>query len=152
MNQAGYAFVLLTQPDREGETLDPFFYSGLLDGVILFQVRRHDPRIEALKDAGLPFVLIGQTADNTGLAYVDIDIIAAMTWCVSHLAELGHRHIACLHQDDPEFGFGARYWLDTGWRVWITVSSRSFVLAPFRRKADSRQPSPCCKSIPRSLA
>jgi DNA-binding LacI/PurR family transcriptional regulator len=108
VNQAGYAFVLLTQPDRTGGTLDPFFYSGLLDGVILFQVRRHDPRIEALRDAGLPFVLIGQTADNTGLAYVDIDIIAAMTWCVSHLAELGHRHIACLHQDDPEFGFGAR--------------------------------------------
>ena len=75
---------------------------------MLMQVRGHDPRIEALKDAGLPFVLIGQTADNTGLAYVDIDIIAAMTWCVSHLAELGHRHIACLHQDDPEFGFGAR--------------------------------------------
>ena len=108
VNQAGYAFVLLTQPDRTGGTLDQFFYSGLLDGVILFQVRRHDPRIEALKDAGLPFVLIGQTADNTGLAYVDIDIIAAMTWCVSHLAELGHHHIACLHQDDPEFGFGAR--------------------------------------------
>ena len=79
VNQAGYAFVLLTQPDRTGGTLDPFFFSGLLDGVILFQVRRHDLRIQALKGAGLPFVLIGQTADNTGLAYVDIDIIAAMT-------------------------------------------------------------------------
>jgi DNA-binding LacI/PurR family transcriptional regulator len=108
VNRAGYAFVLLTQPDRTGGTLDPFFYSGLLDGVILLQVRRHDPRIDALKDAGLPFVLVGQTADNTGLAYVDIDILAAMAWCVSHLVELGHRHIACLHQDDPEFGFGAR--------------------------------------------
>lgn len=108
VSQAGYAFVLLTQPDRAGDALAPFFHSGLLDGVILMQVRRHDPRIVALQDAGLPFVLIGQTADNTGLAYVDIDILAAMTCCVSHLADLGHRHIACLHQDDPEFGFGAR--------------------------------------------
>ena len=107
-SQADYAFVLLTQVDRSGDALVPFFHSGLLDGVILLQVRRQDPRIEALKEVGLPFVLIGQTADNTGLAYVDVDIVAAMTRCVSHLADLGHRHIACLHQDDPEFGFGAR--------------------------------------------
>ena len=107
-SQAEYAFVLLTQVDRSGDALVPFFHSGLLDGVILLQVRRHDPRVAVLKEIGLPFVLIGQTADNTGLAYVDVDIVAAMTRCVSHLADLGHRHIACLHQDDPEFGFGAR--------------------------------------------
>ena len=55
MSQAGYAFVLLTQPDREGSALDQFFYSGLLDGVMLMQVRGKDSRIDALKDAGLPF-------------------------------------------------------------------------------------------------
>lgn len=108
VSQAGYAFVLLTQPDRAGNALAPFFHSGLLDGVILMQVRQQDPRIAALRAAGLPFVLIGQAADNTGLAYVDIDITAAMAQCVSHLADLGHCHIACLHQDDPEFGYGAR--------------------------------------------
>ena len=103
-------------------------------------MRRHDPRIEALKDAGLPFVLIGQTADNTGLAYVDIDIIAAMTWCVSHLAELGHRHIACLHQDDPEFGFGAR--VLAGYRTACAdhgLSASRSSLRAFRRKAGSRR-------------
>lgn len=108
VSQAGYAFVLLTQPDRAGDGLAPFFHSGLLDGVILMYVRQQDPRIAALQAAGLPFVLIGQTADNTGLAYVDVDILAAMAQSVAHLAGLGHRHIACLHQDDPEFGFGAR--------------------------------------------
>lgn len=108
VSQAGYAFILLAQPDRAGDALAPFFYSGLLDGVILMQVRQQDPRIAALESAGLPFVLIGQTANNTGLAYVDIDILAAMARCVAHLADLGHRHIACLHQDDPDFGYGAR--------------------------------------------
>jgi DNA-binding LacI/PurR family transcriptional regulator len=108
VSQAGYAFVLLTQHDRAGGALDPFFQSGLLDGVILMHVRRQDPRIEALQKAYLPFVLIGRTVDNTGLAFVDIDILAAMTRSVAHLVGLGHRHIACLHQDDPEFGFGAR--------------------------------------------
>jgi DNA-binding LacI/PurR family transcriptional regulator len=68
-------------------------------------VQRHDPRIVALKDAELPFVLIGQSAEETGLAYVDIDIDAAMAASLSHLTGLGHQRIACLHHDAPEFGF-----------------------------------------------
>jgi DNA-binding LacI/PurR family transcriptional regulator len=103
--QAGYAFVLLTQVDRSGDALVPFFYSGLLDGVILMHVQRHDSRVTALKDAELPFVLIGQSEEETGLAYVDIDIHAAMRQSLRHLVALGHRHIACLHHDEPEFGF-----------------------------------------------
>jgi len=103
--QAGYAFVLLTQIDRAADALVPFFYSGLLDGVILMHVQRHDPRIIALKDAELPFVLIGQSEEERGLAYVDIDIYAAMSESLSHLVGLGHRRIACLHHDEPEFGF-----------------------------------------------
>jgi DNA-binding LacI/PurR family transcriptional regulator len=137
VSQAGYAFVLLTQPEREGNTLEQFFYSGLLDGVILMQVRGHDPRVEALKKAGLPFVLIGQAADNTGLAYVDIDIVAAMTRCVSYLAELGHRHIACLHQDDPEFGFGTRTLV--GYRTACAALGLSAVLRPCGLSTDGGQ-------------
>ena len=128
VSQAGYAFVLLTQPDREGSALDQFFYSGLLDGVILMQVRGNDSRIDALKDAGLPFVLIGRTADNTGLAYVDIDIVTAITRCVTYLAELGHRQIVCLHQDDPEFGFGAR--MLTGYRTACADRGLSAIMRP----------------------
>jgi DNA-binding LacI/PurR family transcriptional regulator len=128
VSQAGYAFVLLIQPDREGSVLEQFFGSGLLDGVVLLQVREHDSRIDALKEAGLPFVLVGRTADNTGLAYVDIDIIAAMTRCVSYFAELGHRQIACLHQDDPEFGFGAR--MLVGYRTACAAHDLSAVLRP----------------------
>ena len=137
VSQAGYAFVLLTQPDREGNTLDQFFYSGLLDGVILMQVRGHDPRVEALKEAGLPFVLIGRTADNTGLTYVDIDIVAAMTRCVTYLAELGHRQIACLHQDDPEFGFGERTLI--GYRTACATHGLSAVMRPCGLSTESGQ-------------
>lgn len=108
VSRAGYAFVLLIQPDRADGTLEHFFHSGLLDGVMMMHVRRHDSRIDSLKEAGLPFVLIGRAADNTGLAYVDLDIAAAMTRCVSYLVELRHRRIACLHQDDLDFGFGMR--------------------------------------------
>jgi len=106
VTQAGYAFVLLTQVDRSGAALVPFFHSGLLDGVILMHLQRHDRRIAALKEIGLPFVLIGRPEDETGLAFVDIDIDAAMNQSLAHLVALGHRHIACLHHDDPEFSFG----------------------------------------------
>ena len=39
----------------------------------------------------------------------------------------------------PNLASARVYWLGTGWRVRITVSPQSFVLAPFRRRADSRQ-------------
>ncbi|MCX7670553.1 MAG: LacI family transcriptional regulator [Anaerolineae bacterium] len=108
INQSDYAFVLLTPPDRRGDNLMRFIQSGLLDGVILMQVRLHDARVEALRRADLPFVLIGRCQDNTGLTFIDLDIDLALRLCVDHLAALGHRHLAYLHLDDPELGFSAR--------------------------------------------
>jgi len=108
INQANYAFVLLTPPDRHADHLNHFIQGGLLDGVILMQVRLQDPRVEALQRAGLPFVLIGRCQDNTGLTFVDLDVALALRLCVDHLVELGHRELAYLHLNDPELGFAAR--------------------------------------------
>lgn len=108
VNQARYAFVLLTPPDRRGDNLTRFIESGLLDGVILMQARLHDARVEALRQAGIPFVLIGRCQDNTGLTFVDLDIDLALRLCVDHLVGLGHRDLAYLHLDDPELSFAAR--------------------------------------------
>jgi DNA-binding LacI/PurR family transcriptional regulator len=105
INQANYAFLLLTHPQKDPDHLERFAQSGLVDGFILMQVHLHDPRVEMLKEAKIPFVLVGRCADNTGLPYVDADIEQGLSQCVDHLAELGHRSIAYLHQDDPEFGF-----------------------------------------------
>lgn len=108
VNQANYAFILLTPPDRRGDNLMRFVHSGLLDGVILMQVRLHDVRVEALQKTDMPFVLIGRCQDNAGLTFIDLDIDLALDRCVGYLAELGHRHLAYLHLDDPELGFSAR--------------------------------------------
>ncbi len=108
INQADYAFVLLTPPDRRGDNLTRFIQSGLFDGVILMQVRLHDPRVEALRRVGLPFVLIGRCQDNAGLTFIDLDIDQALRLCVTHLVELGHRHLAYLRLDDPDLGFAVR--------------------------------------------
>lgn len=137
VSRAGYAFVLLTQPDRAGDGLGSLLHSGLLDGVILMYVRQQDPRIAALQAVGLPFVLIGQTADNTGLAYVDVDILSAMAQSVAHLVGLGHRHIACLHQDDPDFGFGAR--MLTGYRASCATHGLAPVTRPCGLSTESGQ-------------
>jgi DNA-binding LacI/PurR family transcriptional regulator len=108
INQANYAFVLLTPPERRADNLARFIQSGLLDGVILMQVRLQDPRVETLRWAGLPFVLIGRCQDNTGLTYIDLNIDQGIHQCVEHLAALGHRNLAYLRLADVELGFAAR--------------------------------------------
>jgi len=107
-NQENYDFLLLTHAAPGHENLRRVVQSGLVDGVILLQVRMVDPRIEILREANLPFVLFGRCADNAGLVYVDMDVEHAMHECVAHLAELGHRHIIYFHQDDRGFGLVER--------------------------------------------
>jgi DNA-binding LacI/PurR family transcriptional regulator len=108
INKANYAFMLQTYPADDVDSLRRFVASGLVDGFILMQVRLEDPRVDMLRQAGIPFVLVGRCADNQGLTYVDIDIVDAMKQCVTHLAHLGHQQIAYLHQDAQDFGFTYR--------------------------------------------
>ncbi len=105
INQADYAFMLLTHPADDVDSLRRFVANGLVDGFILMQVRLEDPRVGMLQQAGIPFVLVGRCADNEGLTYVDSDIADSMTQCIGYLAELGHQYIAYLHQDAHDFGF-----------------------------------------------
>jgi DNA-binding LacI/PurR family transcriptional regulator len=108
INQANYSFVLLAHSDRNDQKLQQFASSGLIDGVILMEVNIHDERVELLQREGIPFVLIGRTADNTGLTYVDTDVAQAMEDCFQHLSAQGHTQIAYLHKDDPEYGIANR--------------------------------------------
>jgi DNA-binding LacI/PurR family transcriptional regulator len=85
-----------------------FAQSGLVDGFILLEVYMRDERVEMFQREGIPFVLVGRCADNTGLHYVDVDIEYGMEQSVTYLAELGHRSIAYLHKDDPDYGFAVR--------------------------------------------
>jgi DNA-binding LacI/PurR family transcriptional regulator len=108
INQADYAFILLAHSDRDPENLVRFAQSGLVDGFILMEVYMHDDRVNMLQREEIPFVLVGRCADNSGLHYVDVDIESGMEQFVSHLTGLGHRSIAYLHKDDPDYGFAVR--------------------------------------------
>lgn len=79
-----------------------------VDGVILMEIRLDDPRVERLQRARMPFVLIGRTAQPSGMCWVDIDSATLISRCVDHLADLGHRHIALINRS-PELvsaGYG----------------------------------------------
>ena len=67
----------------------------------------NDARVERLKEAGSPFVMIGRTADTTGIDYVDVDFGAAVEKSLKHLAELGHRCVALFNfpPDQLEAGY-----------------------------------------------
>lgn len=108
INKANYAFMLQTSPADDVDSLRRFLASGLVDGFILMQVQLEDPRVQMLQRTGIPFVLVGRCADNTGLSYVDIDTLDAMTQCVNHLTALGHEQIAYIYQDVDGFGFAHR--------------------------------------------
>jgi DNA-binding LacI/PurR family transcriptional regulator len=83
-------FTAATDP----ESIVRLVSSHRADGVILMETLAHDERIERLKASGLPFSVIGRTADPGDMSYVDLDFGAAVRRGLEHLVELGHRSIA----------------------------------------------------------
>ncbi len=88
-----YALLLSTSP-TDPEEITRIVARGRADGVILMEMLAEDARVERLKQVGDPFVLIGRTADTTGIDFVDVDFGAAVRTSLLHLAELGHRCVA----------------------------------------------------------
>jgi DNA-binding LacI/PurR family transcriptional regulator len=101
-----YALLLSTSP-ADPDEIASVVGRGRTDGVILMEMLAHDARVERLKEASCPFVMIGRTADPSGLDYVDVDFGAAVEKSLKHLAELGHRCVALFNfppeQVDAEY-------------------------------------------------
>lgn len=66
------------------------------DGLILMKVALHDWRVDLLREHDYPFVMIGRTENNQGLAFIDLDFENAIREAYAHLAGLGHHHIGFL--------------------------------------------------------
>ena len=101
-----YALLLSTAVAEPG-TIVRLVASHRADGVILMETLADDPRVKELQAAGLPFSLIGRTADTSGISYVDIDFGDAVRTSLAHLVELGHRTIALFNfpQDQLDAGY-----------------------------------------------
>jgi len=86
--------LLLSTAATDPETIAQVVSRGRADGVILMETLLDDKRVERLQQDGYPFVLIGRTADTSGISYVDMDFGAAVETALAHLARLGHRCVA----------------------------------------------------------
>jgi DNA-binding LacI/PurR family transcriptional regulator len=101
--------VLLVTADEGPAGLRRIDASALVDGLILMDVELDDDRIPLLRELDRPSVLIGFPADPTGLTCVDLDFAAAGAACVTHLASLGHKHIALLGAPEAVYERGTGF-------------------------------------------
>jgi DNA-binding LacI/PurR family transcriptional regulator len=106
-SQQGYALLLWTAPGEDQEILR-LTTEGLIEGLVLMEIRLQDPRVETLFELGYPFTMIGHCQDNHDISFVDFDFGGAVRLAVEHLADLGHNHIALLpYSPVPiEMGYG----------------------------------------------
>ncbi|MBA8990996.1 DNA-binding LacI/PurR family transcriptional regulator [Curtobacterium pusillum] len=91
--------LVLWPVDPAGDDLDDLVSGGLVDGVIVMEVRMDDPRVAVLTSLEVPFTLIGRTRDSRGLPFVDIDFETTIVSSIDHLESLGHRRFALVLED-----------------------------------------------------
>ncbi|UUZ84209.1 LacI family transcriptional regulator [Paenibacillus sp. P26] len=91
----GYRVLLDTSPDQDDPTqfsLDP------VDGVIMLNPRKDDPRIERLNQMGIPLVLVGRPDPiDQAISYVDNNNTEAAFQVGEYLLKLGHRSVLFLN-------------------------------------------------------
>ncbi|HKT58042.1 MAG TPA: LacI family DNA-binding transcriptional regulator [Microbacterium sp.] len=97
----GYRLILWpTHGDDAASEVTSLVKSGIADGALLMEVKLEDERVAMLRDAHAPFVLMGRTRDTTGIDFVDVDFETTTAQAVAQLAELGHRNVALVVEDN----------------------------------------------------
>jgi DNA-binding LacI/PurR family transcriptional regulator len=101
-------FHLLLWPNAADDltTLTELISQQLVDGVVAMEVEWDDPRIQLFRERDVRFVLLGRTADPSGLAYVDTDFRATARTALEYLVDRGHRDIMFIGEARLEQGHG----------------------------------------------
>lgn len=102
----GYHLVLWPSELNSREELRDLVQQSLVDGLIVMEVHQEDVRVAALRELGVPFVLIGRCANNTGLDYVDVDFETTMHDAIVYLSQQGHSAIGYVCHSPLEFETG----------------------------------------------
>jgi DNA-binding LacI/PurR family transcriptional regulator len=105
ISQSEYSLILIDYTERQPDKIERFVNSRLVDGFILLEVHLHDRRVNILKRANVPFVMVGRCADNSGLYLIDQDVHDSMEQIIRHFYLAGHRSVAYLYKYDPQFSF-----------------------------------------------
>jgi DNA-binding LacI/PurR family transcriptional regulator len=101
----GHSVVLWPVGYEDGR-LEEYVRGGLVDGVLLMEVRADDPRVPVLQRLGVPFGLIGRTRADETLPFVDIDFEQAVIDGIEHLRALGHAAVALVVGEAREQSYG----------------------------------------------
>jgi DNA-binding LacI/PurR family transcriptional regulator len=105
---AGYNMLLWTTAVEDIDGLEELTQQGLVEGVILMEVRENDPRVRFLIDAGISFAGIGRSGLEGDAPYVDSDFDGTAWDALSYLKSLGHETIAFVNHSRStiESGYG----------------------------------------------
>ncbi|MEW1866156.1 LacI family DNA-binding transcriptional regulator [Streptomyces sp. NPDC088194] len=104
----GLKVLMLTDDDGEAAIRDTVA-GALVDGVMLMEVQRSDPRVPLLNELKCPAVLVGTPDDPHGLPRADFDFALAARACAEHLREAGHTSVGYLGQAPEAFGRDVAY-------------------------------------------
>jgi DNA-binding LacI/PurR family transcriptional regulator len=106
--EEGYQLLLWPNAVEDTESFKKIFSRGLVEGVLLMEVRANDPRVNMLIEAQIPFCMIGRTDDAESLTYVDADFSQWGPMAMHHLSVLGHRVVGVISQANTfiETGYG----------------------------------------------
>ncbi|MFI6077807.1 LacI family DNA-binding transcriptional regulator [Actinoplanes sp. NPDC051343] len=104
--ELGYHLLLWTTEAEALDELARLAGQGLVDGALLMEVRLRDRRLAVLRKAGLPFAMIGRTADPGTLDFADTDFDQCARLAVDHLAGLGHRRLGFVNLDASAIAAG----------------------------------------------
>jgi len=78
----------------------------IVDGMIIAETRRHDPRIDYLVRRKLPFVSFGRSLSAGEYSWLDFDFEGVATRSIERLYRQGHRRIAvATAASDINYGF-----------------------------------------------
>jgi len=103
---AGYQLLMWPNPIDDLESLRRIATQHLVDGVILMEVRGQDARPEILREANIPYVLIGRTDDESENTWVDADFSLWGPMAIDLLANQGHTEVAFLTQPEQFYNTG----------------------------------------------
>lgn len=90
-----FSLLMRSAEDRDVETAtyQRWHAERRVDGVLLVDLRRDDPRLPFVKELGLPAVVVGGPEHTQGLPCAWTDDAEAMGEVIRYLADLGHRRI-----------------------------------------------------------
>lgn len=104
LREHGYQLLFVSTPHEDMKDFRRIARSGLLDGIILYEVLLDDPRVQFMQKYGrIPFVLVGRCRNTEGISFVDIDSSEGVYQATTYLIDQGHERIVFVGGYPREF-------------------------------------------------